>query len=163
MLTFELARPQDAAMLANVQKRTFDDDARRYQDKEEDGPPGYDSVPWQAEQMQQGHYYKLLKDGGIVGGMIIFPSPTEEECHLGRIFIDPLYQNQGFGHEALHFLLAKYPRATRWTLDTPSWAVRNHHFYEKHGFVRTGEIYDAESSQSIWEYERTGPLAEVGR
>ncbi|MFD2875681.1 GNAT family N-acetyltransferase [Paenibacillus rhizoplanae] len=78
-------------------------------------------------------------------------------------FIDPLYQNQGFGHEALHFLFVQYPAAKRWTLDTPSWAVRNHHFYEKHGFIRIGEIYDAESSQSIWEYERTGPLAEAGR
>ncbi|WP_340021800.1 GNAT family N-acetyltransferase [Paenibacillus sp. FSL K6-1096] len=157
MLTFEFAEPQDAAVLADVQKRTFNDDARRYQNKDEDGPPGYDSVSWQAEQMQQGHYYKLLDNGKIIGGMIIFPSPSEEECHLGRIFIDPLYQNQGFGHEAMHFLLAKYPAAKRWTLDTPSWAVRNHHFYEKHGFVRTGEIYDAESSQSIWEYERIRP------
>lgn len=157
MLSFEIARLQDADVLADVQKSTFDDDARRYQDKEEDGPPGYDSLSWQTEQMEQGHYYKLLDDGKIIGGMIIFPSPTEEECHLGRIFIDPLCQNQGFGHEALHFLFAQYPEAKRWTLDTPSWAVRNHHFYEKHGFVRTGEIYDAESCQSIWEYERILP------
>ncbi|MEK4044605.1 GNAT family N-acetyltransferase [Paenibacillus sp. FSL H8-0048] len=163
MLTFELARPEDAAMLADVQKRTFDDDARCYQDKEEDGPPGYDSVSWQIRQMQQSHYYKLLKDGEIVGGMIIFPSSAEKECHLGRIFIDPLCQNQGFGHEALHFLFVQYPTAKRWTLDTPSWAVRNHHFYEKHGFIKTGETKDTESNESIWEYERRSPLTEAGR
>lgn len=67
MLTFEFAEPQDAAVLADVQKRTFNDDARRYQNKDEDGPPGYDSVSWQAEQMQQGHYYKLLDNGKIIG------------------------------------------------------------------------------------------------
>ncbi|AIQ39715.1 GNAT family N-acetyltransferase [Paenibacillus sp. FSL R5-0912] len=153
MLSIELAQPQDSSALADVQKRTFDEDARRYQNKEEDGPPGYDSVTWQAEQMNKSHYYKFLKGSQIIGGMIIIPV-SEEECHLGRIFIDPLYQNQGLGHEAFHFLYASYPAAKKWTLDTPSWAVRNHYFYQKHGFVRTGEIQDIENNESIWEYER---------
>jgi GNAT superfamily N-acetyltransferase len=153
MLSIKLAEPQDASVLAEVQKKTFDEDARRYQNKEEDGPPGYDSAVWQAEQMNKGHYYKLLKDNVIIGGMIIFSS-QEEEYHLGRIFIDPLYQNQGLGHDAFQFLFASYPAAKKWTLDTPAWAVRNHYFYEKHGFVQTGEIQDTQNSESIWEYER---------
>jgi GNAT superfamily N-acetyltransferase len=160
MLSIKLAEPQDASALADVQKRTFDEDARRYQNKDEDGPPGYDSVAWQAEHMTKSHYYKLLTGSVIIGGMIVFPV-TEEEYHLGRIFIDPPYQNQGFGHNAFQFLYAAYPAARKWTLDTPAWAVRNHHFYAKQGFIQTGEIEDSKTRESIWEYERITPEANL--
>lgn len=154
MLSILPADPQDAAMLAGVQKKTFDSDAQQYQNKVEDGPPGYDSADWQVEQMNHGHYYKLLAAGGIIGGMIVFPSSGGDECHLGRIFIDPLHQNHGYGHEAFRFLFQTYPSAQKWTLDTPSWAVRNHYFYKKHGFIQTGEIKDTNSGETIIEYER---------
>ncbi|AIQ45491.1 hypothetical protein R70723_05965 [Paenibacillus sp. FSL R7-0273] len=154
MLTISFANPQDAARLADVQKRTFDDDARLYQNKEEDGPPGYDSADWQTEQMNNAHYYKLTAEDNIIGGMIIFPSPAAGECHLGRIFIDPLHQNQGYGQESFRFLFQTYPAARKWTLDTPSWALRNHYFYEKLGFVRTGKVTDEVDGEFIIEYER---------
>lgn len=154
MLTILPADPQDAAKLAEVQKKTFDSDAQQYQNKDEDGPPGYDSTDWQAEQMNKGHYYKLLAQDRIIGGMIVFPSSGGDECHLGRIFIDPLHQNHGYGQEAFTFLFAAYPSVLKWTLDTPSWAVRNHYFYKKHGFIETGEITDSTNGETIIEYER---------
>lgn len=43
MITIQLAEPQDAKTLAEIQKKTFNEDARQFQNKEEDGPPGYDS------------------------------------------------------------------------------------------------------------------------
>ncbi|MNB83266.1 Acetyltransferase (GNAT) family protein [compost metagenome] len=154
MFTISFADPQDAARLADVQKRTFDADARLYQNKEEDGPPGYDSAEWQAEQMMNAHYYKLATEDCIIGGMIVFPSPAATECHLGRIFIDPQYQNHGYGQESFRFLFQTYPVARKWTLDTPSWALRNHYFYEKLGFVRTGKMTDEVNGEVIIGYER---------
>lgn len=44
--------------------------------------------------------------------------------------------------------------AKRWSLDTPSWAIRNHHFYKKMGFVQTGVIGDPDSQDAFFEYER---------
>ncbi len=47
-------------------------------------------------------------------------------------------------------------------LDTPSYAVRNHHFYEKLGYVKVGE--DARDGSSLIAYqkgvEQGGVLAE---
>ncbi|QSF46018.1 GNAT family N-acetyltransferase [Paenibacillus tianjinensis] len=160
MFTILLADLQDAVRLAEVQKRTFDADARQFQNKEEDGPPGYDSAEWQAEQMNNRHYYKLLADNNLIGGMIVFPSPGAEECHLGRIFIDPLHQNRGYGQECFRFLFQTYPSAKKWTLDTPSWAARNHYFYQKLGFVRTGETLDRVNGEAIIEYERASKQSE---
>ncbi|WP_019912916.1 GNAT family N-acetyltransferase [Paenibacillus sp. HW567] len=154
MLSIQLANPQDASRLAEVQKRTFDHDAQQYQNKLEDGPPGYGSSSWQSEMMMSGQYYKLLENDVIIGGMILFPSENKEECHLGRIYIDPNYQNRGYGQEAFLFLFSTFSSAQKWTLDTPSWAVRNHHFYKKQGFVQIAEVHDAQSGEALIQYER---------
>lgn len=157
MFKIQLADPQDAQILAEIQKKTFNEDARQFQNKEEDGPPGYDSSAWQEEMMQKGRYYKLLADDVIIGGMIVFPAPGGKECHLGRIYLDPRYQNKGYGQEAFRFLFDTYPSAQKWTLDTPSWAVRNHYLYQKLGFIRIREIQDPSSGETLIEYEKITP------
>ena len=37
------------------------------------------------------------------------------------------------------FLEAKFPTVRKWTLNTPAWAHRNRHFYEKLGYVKVHE------------------------
>jgi GNAT superfamily N-acetyltransferase len=138
MITFNRASAADAAKLTAVQKRTFDDDSQRYLGTETGGPPGYDSVQWQLHIMKKSLYYKILSDGEIIGGIIIFRMGGGHYV-LGRIYIDPDYQNQGIGQEAMEFIEQTFPDAEKWTLDTPAWAARNHHFYEKLGYVCVGE------------------------
>ena len=46
--------------------------------------------------------------------------------------------NNGFGTQAMGFIERTFP-ATVWTLDTPTFATRKQHFYEKLAFVRVGE------------------------
>ncbi|WP_379155067.1 GNAT family N-acetyltransferase [Paenibacillus sp. sgz5001063] len=136
MLSIRSADLQDADKLAEIQKRTFDEDARRFQNKAEDGPPGYSSSSWQSEMMEKGLYYKLLAEDSIIGGMIVFASPDEQEVHLGRIFIDPLYQNRGYGQAAFHFLFSTFPNAHKWTLDTPSWRSETNISMKSSGLCR---------------------------
>ncbi len=137
MISFKLARPADAEALTEVQTHTFDDDSRQHGQGERGGPPGYDSVGWQRRIMKQGSYYKILDDDRIIGGIIVFK--IGESCYnLGRIYLAPEYQNRGIGAQALAFIEQAIP-ARRWTLDTPSWAIRNQHFYEKYGYVKVGE------------------------
>ena len=136
-VTFETATPADAAALTEISRRTFDDDLRRFLGKEFGGPPGYDSVPWQARMIRQGRYVKILADGVLVGGLIVFPMGGAH-YELGRIYIDPAYQGQGLGAIAMGWIETAFP-ARRWTLDTPGWATRNHHFYAKLGYVRLRE------------------------
>jgi GNAT superfamily N-acetyltransferase len=141
MVAFQRAKRADAEVLTEVQKRTFDDDSRRFRGQPSGGPPGYDSVFWSRKIMGIADYYKIVSNRTIIGGIIVF-NKGGGHYELGRIFIDPEHQNQGIGTQALRWLEAKYPLAKKWTLDTPSWATRNHHFYEKLGFVvvwRDGE------------------------
>jgi hypothetical protein len=47
-----------------------------------------------------------------------------------------------------------FPEAKKWILGTPSWAIRNQHFYEKMGFVKVRETeVDPHLGWSGIEYE----------
>lgn len=87
--------------------------------------------------MRIGDYFKMLAGHQIVGGFIVFRK-RPREYELGRIFVDPDYQNQGIGAQAMKALEELYPLAKKWTLGTPAWNQRTRYFYKKVGFVELG-------------------------
>ncbi len=139
-ITFERATPADAETLVGVQIAAFHDDARLY-GVELGGPPGYDSVETTLSRMDDAEFYTILCDGKIVGETIVFIG-EEAHNHLGMIAILPEYHNLGIGTRAMQFIEQTFP-AARWTLDTPRYAVRNQHFYEKFGYVKV-DAFDAD-------------------
>jgi GNAT superfamily N-acetyltransferase len=72
------------------------------------------------------------------------------------IFLAPDYQGRGIGSQALRFLAAAYPLARRWTLDTPVYALRNQHFYEKFGYVKVGQTSDGDTPLIAYEKRISG-------
>jgi ribosomal protein S18 acetylase RimI-like enzyme len=136
-ITFERATPADADDLVKMQIAAFHDDARLYPGVEVGGPPGYDSVEVMLEKIGEAEVYKIVTDGHIIGGIILYDH-GQGEMHLDVINIDPEYHNLGIGTQAMHFIEQTYP-ATKWTLDTPGYAIRNQHFYEKFGYVKLKE------------------------
>jgi len=136
MIRFEKAKIEDAKGLALVSWRAFDNDIH-YGASGKGGPPGYKSQKWQSKMMRVGKYYKILDDYRIIGGIIVFDK-GRGHYNLGRIFLDPDYQNQGIGAQAMTFIEKTFPQAERWTLDTPRWNKRTQHFYEKMGYVKIG-------------------------
>jgi RimJ/RimL family protein N-acetyltransferase len=137
-IEFRKAKPSDAEALAGASERAFHDDVNYGAPGPPGGPPGYNSAAWQARMMRFGEYYTILAGERIIGGMIVFRQGTRE-YELGRIFIEPDFQNQGIGTSAFEFLWKTYPLAKRWTLGTPKWNRRTRHFYAKVGFSEIGE------------------------
>jgi GNAT superfamily N-acetyltransferase len=88
---------------------------------------------------EESNGYKITSRGRVIGGLIVW---IFEHGHnrLGTIFVDPDAQDQGVGSRAWAFVEQTYPDARSWTLDTPGWATKNHHFYQKKcGFAKVGE------------------------
>ena len=132
-LTLELAQPDDAAALADISRRAFETDSA-VGGTGPGGPPGYDTVAWQRSMMTKASaYWKLLLNGQLIGGAIVFSSPRGR-YYLARIFLDPDYHRQGLGLRAMEALLAAYPEARVWRLETPPWNQRTRAFYKKLGF-----------------------------
>lgn len=135
--SFERATPADAESLLAVQIAAFENDAVIYAGVAVGGPPGYRQLYVTYEQILNDAYYKIVADGRIIGGIVV-AAISAVHIHLGILFIAPAYHNRGIGSAALRHVEAAHP-APRWTLNTPDYAVRNHRFYEKHGYVRTGQ------------------------
>jgi ribosomal protein S18 acetylase RimI-like enzyme len=134
-ITFQRATTADAEALVVAQIAAFHDDTRLY-GVEIGGPLGYDSMDVMLRKIAEDETYKIVSDGQIIGVITLFPK-GEGHYHLDVIAVHPDYHNRGIGSQAMSFIESTYP-ATKWTLDTPQYAVRNQHFYEKFGYVKVG-------------------------
>jgi ribosomal protein S18 acetylase RimI-like enzyme len=164
MIAIERATATDAVELTEIQARTFvDDNKRKPPGCSMEGPPGYDSVAWNAARIAGTPYFKIACDGQTVGGIIVFDM-GHGHYELGRIYVDPPFQDHGIGQAAIRQLSDAFPEAVRWSLGTPKWALRNQHFYEKLGFVKIRETaVDPHLGWSGYEYEKVASLAQGTR
>ena len=136
-IQFIRAETADAEDLARVSERAFHSDIHCGAPRL-GGPPGYKSAKWQSKMMDLGDYFKIIVEGGVVGGILVFRK-ERLRFEVGRIFVDPDFQNRGIGTGAFDFLWSRYPFAKLWVLGTPAWNLRNCHFYKKVGFVELGD------------------------
>ena len=59
------------------------------------GPPGYMSIGFHTKMAKANHLYKLVEDGLIVGGAILFPDG--DRMNIARIFVAPKHFKKGLG------------------------------------------------------------------
>jgi GNAT superfamily N-acetyltransferase len=136
-VSFEPAAVADAEALVAVQVAAFHSNGLAYPADWTGGPPGYDSVEDAVGKMTRDAYYKIVSDGRIIGGIVVFDR-GQGHFHLDVIYVDPGRHGHGIGTQAMRFIERAH-RASTWTLETPSWHVRNQRFYEKLGYVKVGE------------------------
>ena len=163
---FARATIDDIVQLTRIMTKAFDDDAIKFKgDPNGGGPPGYDDgsflMKWGFHgyaQCPPGHLYKIiletLKGYESIGAFVVFLGCDVGKPGyniLGTIFVSPEWQNQGVGSQAMQYIFSIFP-AKRWELGTPEWATRNHHFYEKHGFVKIKEVLDSELDEENCAY-----------
>ena len=125
------AGTSDALTLTGISKRAFDSDSL-VGAPSPGGPPGYMSLPFHTKMARQGHLYKLIDEGLIVGGAILFLKG--DELNVGRIFIAPEHFRKGYGIFMMQEIEAMFSNVKEFTLDTPIWNVRTNSFYTKIGY-----------------------------
>ena len=70
-------------------------------------------------------------DDGVVKGFIKI-----EGTYIARLFVEPVLQNAAIGSKLLEFAVKEHNADHLWVLEKNVKAIR---FYERHGFVATGE------------------------
>lgn len=145
VITFSKPQKEDLAELTQVMTRAFDDDAQRFLNQNSGGPPGYNNGGFINKWLFQNKESKGIKvecDNKTVGLAIYWINPNGNNV-LGNIFIDPKFQSINIGTKLWKQIEAEDKTAKEWTLETPNYAKRNHHFYEKKcGFIKVDEIKD---------------------
>jgi GNAT superfamily N-acetyltransferase len=134
MILFERATLEDAQNLVDLKIRAFAEDAQRYGS----GPPNHDSLEHTRRAIEQALSHKILCNGKAIGGFVLFDQGSDH-MRLGSLYLDPDYHNRGIGSQAIHFMESAFPHIRKWSLDTPYQNYRNHHFYEKNGYVKVGQ------------------------
>lgn len=138
-LVFEPITETDVPELTAVMTRAFDDDAQKHLGQERGGPPGYDDGEFFRKWLfgyQESVGYKIIAEDKLIGGIVVWILEHGDNI-LGTVFVDPASQDQGVGTRTWQFIEMTYPESRSWTLETPVWATKNHHFYEeKCGFHR---------------------------
>ncbi|SDS84691.1 Protein N-acetyltransferase, RimJ/RimL family [Paenibacillaceae bacterium GAS479] len=142
------ANVDDAEALAEMMKRTFDQEIKKWHTGEESPdnnlcPPAYDSVEMHKYLIRESCYYVIVLEGKRVGGVSV-NYLGKRHARLDKIFIDPNFQGQGIGSKVISLLEKEFPFVEVWKLETSSKQISNHYFYEKMGFIR--------SYESEWEY-----------
>ena len=145
-LQFIKAGTSDALILNCISKQAFDSDAE-VGAPAAGGPPGYTSLKYHMKMARSNHLYKLVENGLIVGGAILFPDG--DTLNIGRIFVSPEHFHKGYGIRMMQEIEALYPEIKTFTLDTPVWNARTNAFYTKLGYTEVkrsdGFIYYSKS------------------
>ena len=130
-IIFSKASTSDALTLSVISRRAFDRDIL-VGASSAGGPPGYKSLPFHTKMARSNHLFKLVENGLIIGGAILFLD--KEKLNIGRIFISPENHRKGYGVFMMQEIAALYPMVKEFTLNTPIWNIRTKSFYKKLGY-----------------------------
>lgn len=130
-MIFTKASTSDALTLNGISRRAFDSDVL-VGASSIGRPPGYKSLPFHTKMARSNHLFKLVDNGLIIGGALLFLD--KETLNIGRIFISPENHRKGYGVFMMKEIEALYPMVKIFTLDTPIWNIRTKSFYTKLGY-----------------------------
>lgn len=149
MVSIIRAKEEDALEIVKVKINSFREEVELYGF----GPPGYDSIDEQIKAISTGFVFKVIKDEKIIGGIGI-SDKGDSHYRIGGLYVDFDYQNQGIGSLVMNFIEKEFSHVYKWTLETPYKSFRNHHFYEKYGFIKTGETEPDQNGFYLFLYEK---------
>ncbi|MHC1748937.1 MAG: GNAT family N-acetyltransferase [Cellulosilyticaceae bacterium] len=138
-LGLELVLAKDCENIRNIMIEIYEDEKTKWF-KNGNSPyiPGYNSVAMQLYHTWDNKYYKIIYNNEIVGVTLI-SCTGREHARIDRLYILPQYQGIGIGSEILKLIEKLFPNVNHWSLDTIQQSSRNHHFYEKNGYVLIDE------------------------
>ena len=127
----------DYKILTEIMISAFNEDTSMHTDLKEDGPTGYDdgTLIKLLNEHESFESYKIIYNNTIVGAYTV-AIKADNEYSLEMLFIDPKHREKHLGSKVWKAIEGKYVDAKKWTIETPDYSIRNHHFYtENCGFV----------------------------
>jgi N-acetylglutamate synthase-like GNAT family acetyltransferase len=149
-ITIRRSSSSDIDRLLEIQKEAFAEDYKLYEDHET--TPVNETKEKLNENMKHSIHYTIWSNEMIIGGIDI--RQKGNALLLDKLFLANEYQNKGIGSKIMHLMEDEFPQIKIWRLYTPYLNTKNHHFYEKLGYKKIGEIQLTEKL-SLFKYEKT--------
>jgi ribosomal protein S18 acetylase RimI-like enzyme len=129
-LLIKTAEVSDAEAILQLQRTAYQSEAKIYNDFEI--PPLTETLSQLKALFPSHTFLKATVDGKIVGS--VRANIHNGSCHIGRLIVDPNYQNRGIGTQLLAEIERKYPACRRFELFTGIKSQKNICLYEKAGY-----------------------------
>jgi len=144
-------RIREMKELFELKKEAFLPILKKYQD--EDTNPARETIDKLCMQLSQmeTEYYMIRFDEKQVGAVRVVQR-EEETFRISPVFILEKYQNMGIASFAMKQIFQMYQEAEKWELCTIQEEKRNCHFYEKLGFLATGNTKTINDKMTLIEY-----------
>ncbi len=153
-IEYQKIYPVDYEILTRIMTSAFNEDTSMHTDLKDDGPTGYNdgSLIKKLNENEGFESYKIIYQNNIVGAYTV-EIKQHNEYTLEMLFIDPDYRENHLGTIVWKDIEQKYMDARKWTVETPDYSKRNHHFYTKKcGFSFIIEnVYDDGAKSFIFE------------
>jgi ribosomal protein S18 acetylase RimI-like enzyme len=130
----------DASAILDLQKLAYQSEAAIYDDY---AIPPLTQTPESMEfDLCMKTVLKATLDKKIIGSIRGFLA--EGTCHIGRLIVDPAFQNRGIGTRLMQALEQHFASAERYELFTGDKSERNLYLYKKLGYklIRTEKASD---------------------
>ena len=126
----EMASAKDAEEILDLQKLAYITEAETYDDYTI--PPLTQTLPEMLDDFRNYTVLKATSDDVIVGS--VRGQLTGDSVYIGRLMVDPEYQNKGLGTRLMLALESAFPQAKKFTLGTGHRSARNLYLYNKLGY-----------------------------
>lgn len=136
--------------LVAIQKEVFTEDYAIYEDH--DSTPVNETTEKLIENIKRFFHYTIWLDNYIIGAIDIRPL-DDKRLRLSKLFLRTEYQNKGLGSKIIQLMESEFPLIRDWSLYTPYLNKRNHHFYEKLGYIKISEVQVTEKLL-LFKYEK---------
>lgn len=127
----EQARIEDLAEILALQKTAYQSEAELHQDFTI--PPLLQTLDQMEDDLNNQVMLKAVLDGRIIGSVRAFEQ--NGTCFIGRLIVEPAFQNRGLGTRLMAAIEDAFRRAPRFELFTGHNSPRNMHFYPKLGYA----------------------------
>ena len=151
-MLIETADINDAEAILQLQRTAYQSEAKIYNDFEI--PPLTETLSQLRALFSSHVFLKATVDGKIVGS--VRANIHNGSCHIGRLIVDPKYQNRGIGTQLLAEIERKYPACRRFELFTGIKSQRNIRLYEKAGY-RAFKTESVSNKLSLICFEKVKP------
>jgi ribosomal protein S18 acetylase RimI-like enzyme len=129
-LRVEIANVDDLTEILELQVRAYQSEAEIYNDYSIE--PLIETPLQLQEQYEHKVFLKAVLDSRIVGSVRGYLK--RETVHIGRLAVEPKFQNLGIGTQLISFIEAYFPTAERYELFTGNKSVNNLKLYNKLGY-----------------------------
>ncbi|WML44563.1 GNAT family N-acetyltransferase [Neobacillus sp. PS3-40] len=127
-----------------IQKEVFAEDYALYEDH--DSTPVNETAEKLRENIERFFHYTIWLGNDIIGAIDIRPL-DDSRLRLSKLFLGTKFQNKGLGSKLIKLIESEFPLIKDWSLYTPYLNKKNHHFYEKLGYIKIGEVQITEKLQ----------------